>query len=123
MAKVFTVYDSKAEMYLAPFTVAARGQAVREFESACNDPKTMMCKHPSDFTLFEIGEFDDLKGTLKPYEAKVSIGTAIEFKKVENGVGKVQTDVEDVIRLKKSEEIRSEALESAKKVLSDSIKK
>lgn len=79
--KFFTTYDSKVEMYLQPFVMRSRGEAIRSWTQICNDPKTQFNQHPSDFTLFEIGEYDEETGALIPYHAKVSLGLALEFKK------------------------------------------
>lgn len=82
--KIFATYDSKAEAYLQPFFMRARGEAVRAWETVCNDPKSEFYNHPEDFTLFELGEYDELTGTLFPHQAKIALGCAIEFKKVQN---------------------------------------
>lgn len=77
--KVYTIYDSKAEAYLAPLLQKTRGEAIRTFSDLVNNPETMFAKHPSDFTLFEIGEWDELKGEVNMCHVKQSLGTAIEF--------------------------------------------
>lgn len=79
--KVFTVYDSKAEAYLQPFFMRSMGEALRGFQEVCNDPQSNLCKYPGDFTLFEIGSYDEESGRLESLKAFVSLGTAIEFKK------------------------------------------
>lgn len=79
-SKMYTAYDSKVELYLPPFFMRTRGEAVRAWETAVNDPQTQMCRHPDDFTLFEIGEFDDSTGCVEMYGAKISLGLALEFK-------------------------------------------
>lgn len=79
--KVFAVYDSKVESYLQPFFMQTKGQALRAWETSVNDESTMFCKHPADFTLFEIGEYDDSKGDLVSYSAKIPVGVALEFKR------------------------------------------
>lgn len=78
--KVYTVYDSKVEEFMTPFFMRAKGEALRAWIATVNDPKTTICLHPADFTLFEIGEFDGAKGNLTMYDSKVSLGTALEFK-------------------------------------------
>lgn len=90
--KVFAIYDSKAEAYLQPFFMQSRGQALRAFDTTINTLDTQFHKYPSDFTLFEIGEYDELKGVLTPSEKKTSLGCAIEFKKevVSSGLQAVQ---------------------------------
>lgn len=78
--KVYTVYDSKVEAYLPPFFMKNKGEVLRAWETTVNDPQSNMCKFPADFTLFEIGEFDDQSGVVSMYEAKVSYGLALEYK-------------------------------------------
>lgn len=77
--QMFTVFDSKAEAYLPPFTTAARGQAVRSFSDTCNDPEHVFNKHPEDYTLFALGEFDDTTAEFDPLLTPVSLGVASEF--------------------------------------------
>jgi len=80
--KMYTVYDSKAEAFLVPFFMRTKGEALRAWQQAVNDEQTQFSKYPSDFTLFEIGEYDDSTGTVVMHEAKISLGSALEFKKV-----------------------------------------
>lgn len=79
--KFFTVYDSQSEAYLPPFTMQTKGAAIRAFSDSVNDTSTQFYKHPQDYTLFEIGEYDDQTATLRPYEAKISLGLAKEFQR------------------------------------------
>lgn len=83
MLKLFTVYDSKTETYLRPFCLLTKGEAIRGFSETSNDPQSQICKYPADFTLFELGEFDDQTATLKPYDAKINLGNGLEFKNKE----------------------------------------
>lgn len=78
--KVFTVYDSAAEAYMTPFFVVATGQALRSFGDAASDPAHDFGKHAADFTLFEIGRYDDATGRIEMLDAHVNLGTALEYK-------------------------------------------
>lgn len=80
--KIFSVYDSKAEAYLPPFFVASKGAAIRMFSDACNDVGHNFFKHAEDYTLFELGEFDDLTGNIHVLKAHVCLGGALEFLRV-----------------------------------------
>ena len=77
--KIFTVYDDKAECYMSPFTMQSTGAATRAFEDTVNDSNSAFNKHPSDYTLFEIGTFDDQNCTFTMYDAKTSLGSANEY--------------------------------------------
>lgn len=77
--KIFTVYDVKAQANMTPFFMQSTGQAVRAFEDTVNDPKSAFNKHPEDYTLFEIGTFDDQTGTLENHKASISLGTALSM--------------------------------------------
>lgn len=78
---VFSVRDSKAEAFTRPFFAQTRGMAVRGFRDAVNgDQNEPIAKHPEDFTLFHIGEFDELTGELVKLQSPFSLGLASTFK-------------------------------------------
>lgn len=77
--QVFVVYDSKAEIYEKPFHMQTKGQAVRGFTDVINDKQTPLGQHPEDYTLFHIGEYDNLKGIYSIFESKKSLGIGIEY--------------------------------------------
>lgn len=80
MLKMFTVYDSKAETYLRPFSMLTTGEAIRGFITTLNDPQTEYCKYPADFTLFEVGTFDETKAAFVIHEAMVNLGNGLHLK-------------------------------------------
>lgn len=79
--KVFSLYDSKAEAYMQPFFMQGKGQAIRALSDLVADEKSQVSRHPEDFTLFEIGEYDDVRGTFTNCTTPKSLGVAIEYKK------------------------------------------
>jgi len=78
--KMFTVYDSKAEAYLPPFFMRSTGEAIRSWTQAINDQNSTFSKHPADFTLFMVGEFDDNACAINVLKAIENLGCAIEYK-------------------------------------------
>lgn len=80
--RVFAVMDQKAASFVqVPFFCLTRGQAIRGFADACNDPKTELYAHPADYELFELGEFDQETGHLVPCEKGVQpLGNGSSFK-------------------------------------------
>ncbi len=77
--RIFVVFDSKARAYLPPFFLPEAGQAVRSFKDAVNDPKHAFGQHPEDYTLFEIGTFDDREGKLLQLKASITHGVGVAF--------------------------------------------
>lgn len=77
--KIFTVYDSKAEAYLTPFFVPTTALAIRSFQSAANTADHDFNRYSADYTLFEIGSYDDHLGVVTPLDAHVNLGTALTY--------------------------------------------
>lgn len=77
-AGIFTVFDSKAEAFLQPYFSPTEGTAIRAFASAANDKDHQFSRYAADYTLFQIGSWDDLDGTITMYPAKLPLGTALE---------------------------------------------
>lgn len=95
---ICAVYDSKAKVYCAPFTVAALGIALRAFHGEANNPQSQLGRYPADFTLFELGVFNDESGTFRIYEQQLNHGLAASFKEPSH------------VRLDASQPVRNEAL-------------
>lgn len=76
---VYTIYDVKAEAYHQPFYAASRGIAIRLFTEAANDKKINIGKYPADYTLFEIGYWDDSNAEFKCHPTLIPLGLALEY--------------------------------------------
>ena len=76
---IFTVYDQKAKAYLPPFFLPKPEMALRVFTDCVNDPTHAFGKHPADYTLLQIGDFDDTSGEIIPIAVPISIGNGVEF--------------------------------------------
>ena len=70
MKKVYyAVYDRKAEMYSQPFLEIKDGTAIRAVQDiVINNKDHAFAKHPSDFSLHRLGEFDELTGVITGQE-------------------------------------------------------
>lgn len=90
LLKVFAVYDAKISEFRAPFTMAAVGLALRGWETVVNDPSTEFFKYPSDFVLFELGEFDCKSGRYSALDAPRGLGSALEFRSKPADVAQMQ---------------------------------
>lgn len=75
--KMFSVYDSKAEAFIQPFFSQSTGTAVRSFEDAANQESHEFQKHAADYTLFELGDFDQNTGITTCLEVRINLGNAL----------------------------------------------
>lgn len=77
--KIYSVFDSAVGDYARPFYDVSRGSALRSFSDIAQDSTSAIGKHPQDFTLFELGEYDSSTAKFDIYSTPVSCGVAIEF--------------------------------------------
>ena len=62
--KMYSVFDHVAKTYNRPMFLSSNGVAIREFKDECNRPDSPINKHPEDYELFGIGEYDDETGAV-----------------------------------------------------------
>lgn len=82
LLKIFSVHDQKAEAFLPPFYMHHVGQAGRVFTDCINSNDHQFSQHPADYTLFELGTFNDQTAEITSITPK-SIGNGVEFIKIE----------------------------------------
>jgi len=78
--KIHAIMDTKAGAFMTPRFSLSNSAAVRSFIDESNDPQTMISRHPEDFCLFELGEFDATSGVLSVLSAPHSLGIAANYK-------------------------------------------
>lgn len=79
---VYAVYDAKVKYFHNPMVMRNRGEALRSWEQVANDEKSSICAHPSDFSLMELGTFDDQTGKIDLLPVPESLGLALQFKRL-----------------------------------------
>lgn len=89
--KMFTIYDSKVEAFCPPFFHAHNGDALREFEEMANDPKSKICNYAQDYSLFEIGSFDNSNSSITMLTSPISLALAVEVKRADRTGGLLQS--------------------------------
>lgn len=75
---IFTIYDEKAHAYLPPFVMHNDAMAIRVFGDCLNSNDHQFAKHPHDYSLYRVGEFDDSSGTVNPTNSQM-LGNGVEF--------------------------------------------
>lgn len=79
--QIMCVYDSKARAHLVPFFVANIELGIRAFEGAANDPTHELARHPEDFTLLHLGEFNDENAEFSLKPRPVNLGLARQYQR------------------------------------------
>lgn len=77
--KCVIVFDQKSESYESPQFVRATGEAIRTFQSMVNDGKSIFSKHPGDFILFELGEFNERTGEFIIFDNYKRLGSGLDY--------------------------------------------
>ena len=71
--KLISVRDVKTEMFTTPLCQPTEGAAIRSFQEAVNDKTTQFSKHPEDYSLYHVGNWDDSTGLLETMQPKLLI--------------------------------------------------
>ena len=71
MQFIVSVKDRAADVFNRPFFVPHRNVAIRDFTDEVNRSATdnQLNRHPDDFDLYLLGQFDDNTGSFIPEEA------------------------------------------------------
>lgn len=78
-----SIRDAKTDQWSPPFFVRSRGEAMRSFMDEVNstDPGSLIAKHPDDFALFLVGEFDVFEGSLVNGQQPVKLANGADLRK------------------------------------------
>lgn len=79
-AKMYLLKDEKSNSYGYPFTAKTRGLCIRDIQDELAGGQRIWAKHPQDFSLFEIGDYDELTGQIELYETKNCLGLLQDFR-------------------------------------------
>lgn len=85
--RLFSIFDSKIGSYMPPFCNRSKGEAIRNVMTVLQDKKSAIGMYPADFTLFELGVFDDETGVTLSHDSPISLGVLVEFlASLDNGI-------------------------------------
>lgn len=59
---IVAIHDRATDAYSTPIFVHTTGQAIRGFQDEINEPNNPMSKHPDDYDLYQLGEYDNATG-------------------------------------------------------------
>lgn len=80
--KIYTLRDEVAQFYLPTFPMKTEGEAIRAMLTTAKNPETQFHSSPADFTLYEIGTFDDNSGQYEMYQDKKRLGSIQDLQAV-----------------------------------------
>lgn len=75
---VASVFDSAVGVYFQPFFARSRREALRSFVDAATQSGHTFNKHPGDFSLFVLAEWNEESGRFENKAAPECLGTALE---------------------------------------------
>lgn len=70
---ILATYDSKAECFHTPFFLPNDAMGERVFRQMCQDPDHQFSLNPEDYTLFNIGTYNDQDGSIQSTPATAII--------------------------------------------------
>lgn len=77
---VFAIRDTKAEAFLPPFCSPNTSVALRSLSDLMRDPNHAFSQHDMDYTLYRLGDFDDVAGRYNVEAAPIEICRLTELK-------------------------------------------
>lgn len=81
--RAYSIFDNKALTYHQPFFAPTNGAAVRMFQDTANDLNTSIGRHPSDFILYCVGDYDDQNGAMTSYSPREHVVDAISLVRIQ----------------------------------------
>lgn len=86
--KIFAIYDSKSEVFDKPMYAKTTQEMIRDLSYVVNKPneQNKLYLYPSDFTLFELGEYDDNTGKTECLSTPHALMLLQELKKQDETV-------------------------------------
>jgi hypothetical protein len=79
MLNLYSVFDSAAKAFTNPMVYRTDLEAMRAFETTVNAPDNQFNTYPDHFTLFQLGSFDELSGSILSLPTPKSLGLASQF--------------------------------------------
>lgn len=90
----YAIYDTKAEFFQRPFFAQTDGLALRAVVDEGLRRGSELSKHPSDYIVFAIGEFDDASGTLNGFTPR-NLGLVKQLISINNEASDSENRLED----------------------------
>lgn len=67
---IYTILDVKVETFMRPTTARSDGDLIRGLIQESFNENSMLSKYPYDFTVYQVGTFDEETGAINPVPLK-----------------------------------------------------
>ncbi len=74
----YCIFDTASGIYQRPYFVGSDNEATRAFADLVSETEHPVGKHPEDYSLFRVGNFNDVKGVLSGDDLKECIMTGLD---------------------------------------------
>lgn len=78
---VYSIFDLKTVTYSPPFYAVTNGSAVRMVQDVVADLNTALGRHPKDYVLYRLGEWDDQTGIVSMLDIREHVVDLISLVK------------------------------------------
>lgn len=78
--RIYTIRDSKAEIFNQPFYYNTHGEAERAFKQLVMDEKSSISKFPEDYDLYYLGLYDDNSGKIESLDTPQHVIKAVNLR-------------------------------------------
>ena len=68
MLRLYAIHDRKIDCFLSPACYKNEGECLRAIKFFVSERVPLMKEFPEDYSLHEVGQFDDARGIVNGYE-------------------------------------------------------
>lgn len=76
---IVTMYDKKAHLYLTPYTYRTVHEFYRDITNLLENNNSQIAKHPTDFDLYKLADFNELSGEVIPCDKPLFLSSAADL--------------------------------------------
>lgn len=83
---IYAIFDEKAQAFGRPYFCNHNGEAIRAFQDAVCEQGSRLAKHPADYKLYCLGNYDDNSGAIKGIAEPLFLANATDYLKTEDAL-------------------------------------
>lgn len=76
---VGSLYDNKAGIYSSPILYRSKADFIRNIQTVAKEPQSMLHKHPADYELYIMAEWDENNGFSDYRDVNERLGSVLDL--------------------------------------------